>query len=105
MGRILKRRLPAPMPGPTSRGFAGLQPVELPDHRKGLIVLSLEPDGPAATAGVLIGDIVTAFGGTAVGDTDDVQLALERYTPGGGAELEVLRGGEARKVAIVVGER
>jgi S1-C subfamily serine protease len=93
--------------GRVSRGYlgVGLQPVELPDHRKGLIVLSLEPDGPAAKAGVLIGDIVTALGGTAVGDTDDVQLALERYAPGGAAELEVLRGGEARKVAIVVGER
>jgi S1-C subfamily serine protease len=93
--------------GRVSRGYlgVGLQPVELPDHRKGLIVLSLEPEGPAAKAGVLIGDIVTALGGAAVGDTDDVQLALERHAVGGAVEVDVLRGGEARKVAIVVGER
>src|SRR5215831_16515365 len=45
--------------GHVSRGYlgVGLQPVELPDHQKGLIVVSLEPNGPAAKAGVLIGDI------------------------------------------------
>ena len=93
--------------GRVTRGYlgVGLQPVELPDHHKGLIVLSLEPDGPAAKAGVLIGDILTALGGTPVGDTDDVQLALERHAVGSPAELDVLRGGEPRKVAIVVGER
>src|SRR5215470_2346231 len=54
--------------GHVSRGYlgVGLQPVELPDHHKGLIVLSLEPAGPAAKAGVLIGDIVVQLGGKAV---------------------------------------
>src|SRR5882724_833755 len=70
--------------GHVTRGYlgVGLQPVELPDHQKGLIVLSLESDGPAAKAGVLIGDILTGLGGTPIGDTDDVQLALERHPIG-----------------------
>src|SRR6266567_818037 len=61
--------------GRVARGYlgVGLQPVELPDHRRGLIVLSLEPDGPAAKAGVLIGDILVSLGGSAVDDTDDIQ--------------------------------
>jgi len=93
--------------GHVSRGYlgVGLQPVELPDHQKGLIVVSLESNGPAAKAGVLIGDIITAVAGTDVGDTDDVQLALERQAPGSTAELGLLRGGEPRKLSIVVGER
>ena len=35
--------------GHVARGYlgVGLQPVELPDNQKGLIVLSVEPDGPA----------------------------------------------------------
>ena len=51
--------------GHVARGYlgVGLQPVELPDHQKGLIVLSLEPEGPAAKAGVLIGDILVTLGG------------------------------------------
>ncbi|MCU1235197.1 MAG: hypothetical protein JWP63_3164 [Candidatus Solibacter sp.] len=93
--------------GRVARGYlgVGLQPVELPDHQKGLIVLSLEPAGPAATAGVLIGDIVIKLGGKAVHDTDDVQRGLEGHAIGQKVEVEVLRGGEARQVAVVVGER
>ena len=55
---------------------------ELPDHQKGLIVVSLEPEGPAAKAGVLIGDILLALGGVQVSDTDDLQGALESHGVG-----------------------
>ena len=70
-----------------------------------LCVYSLEPAGPAAKAGVLIGDIVMSLGATAAGDTDDVQIALEGIAVGKSVEAEVLRGGVSRKIAITVGER
>ena len=93
--------------GHVTRGYlgVGLQPVELPDHHKGLIVLSLEPDGPAAKAGVLIGDILVSLQGAAVDDTEDIQTVLEGHAVGTSVEAEFLRGGTSRKVAIVVGER
>ena len=93
--------------GHVARGYlgVGLQPVELPDHQKGLIVLSLEAAGPAAEAGILIGDILLELGGKAVADTDDIQLVLEGHPVGQKVESTVLRGGESRKVAIQVGER
>lgn len=93
--------------GKVTRGYlgVGLQPVELPDHHKGLIVLSLEPGGPAAKAGLLIGDIVTALGGEPAGATEDIQLVLERHPPGSAVELDVLRGGEPRKLSVTAGER
>ena len=93
--------------GHVTRGYlgVGLQPVELPDHQKGLIVLSLEPQGPSAKAGVLIGDILFSLGGSAVSDTEEVQMAMEQHAVGQSVEAEVLRGGVARKIAIAVGER
>lgn len=93
--------------GRVSRGYlgVGLQPVTLPDHQKGLIVLSVEPDGPAAAAGVLIGDILISLGGKAVSDTDDVQLALEAVGVGHPIEAGLLRGGEQKQIRITVGER
>ena len=93
--------------GSVSRGYlgVGLQPVELPDRRTGLIVLSLEPDGPAAKAGVLIGDILISLGGANVGDTEDIQSLLERHRVGAGVEGEFLRGGTSRNATIVIGER
>ncbi len=96
-----------PTRGRVARGYlgVGLQPVELPDHQKGLIVLSPEPGGPAANAGVLIGDILVKLGGKPVQDTDDIQLGLEGHAVGQKVEVEVLRGGEARPVGVVIGER
>jgi S1-C subfamily serine protease len=93
--------------GHVARGYlgVGLQPVELPDHQKGLIVLSLEPDGPAAKAGVLIGDVVVSLGGTAVADTDDIQAVLERHGVGQKIDAGVVRGGTAATIGVVIGER
>ena len=99
-GEILSR-------GRVSRGYlgVGLQPVELPDHHKGLIVLSLAPDGPAAKAGLLIGDILVSLGGVAVADTDDIQGVLESRPVGQTLEAAILRGGVSRSLTITVGER
>jgi len=93
--------------GRVARGYlgVGLQPVELPDHQNGLIVLSLASEGPAAKAGVLIGDILVSLGGKAVADTDDIQSVLESLGVGQSVEADVLRGGVAKKIAIVIGER
>ena len=70
--------------GHVSRGYLGLglHPVALPDGSTGLIVLSAEPDGPAARAGVLIGDILVALAGKPVTDTDDIQSALDGESVG-----------------------
>lgn len=93
--------------GRVARGFlgVGLQPVELPDHQKGLIVLSLEPKGPAATAGVLVGDVLVSLGGKPVADTDHIQALLEGYGVGQSIAVGLVRGGEPRQIAVAVGEK
>ncbi len=93
--------------GRVARGYlgVGLQPVELPNHHKGLIVLSLEADGPAAKAGVLIGDILISLGGTKVVDTDDIQAVLETRGVGQSVPAGILRGGVEQTVEITIGER
>jgi len=93
--------------GHVARGYlgVGLQPVELPDHQKGLIVLSLEPEGPAAKSGTMIGDILVKLGGKAVHDTDDIQLALESRKVGDLVVMEIRRGGEARELNVTIAER
>src|SRR5439155_13669507 len=86
--------------GHVARGYlgVGLQPVELPDHHKGLIVLTVEQGGPAARAGLMIGGMLVSLGGTAVGDTDDIQAVLEGRAVGQAVEAGSLRGGESRWV-------
>jgi S1-C subfamily serine protease len=93
--------------GRIAKGYLGLglQPVVLPDHQKGLIVLSLEPDGPAAKAGVVIGDILVSLAGSPVEDTDDIQTVLESHPVGQSVPAGLLRGGASHQLAITVGER
>ena len=73
--------------GHVPRGYLGLgmQPVRLPEALRGrlgltgetgLIVVTVEPDGPAAGAGVLLGDVLVALDGAPVGDLEDVQACL-----------------------------
>ena len=93
--------------GQVSRGYlgVGLQPIELPEHHKGLIVLSLGEDGPAAKAGIFIGDILVSLDGVAVAEPEDVQNVVESQSVGQTVRAGVIRGGEPRTLPVVIGER
>jgi S1-C subfamily serine protease len=71
----------------------------------GLIVLSVEPDGPAGRAGVVIGDVLIALNGTPVAGTDDVQEFLSGDFVGKPLNASLVRGGEPKEQTITVGER
>ena len=101
--------------GRVAHGYLGigLQPILLPpafarrlnrDQRTGVIVLSVEPNGPAEHAGILLGDVIAEIGGNAITDTEDVHAALRGMT---GKELQVviLRGGERVELTAKIGER
>ncbi|MDQ6706091.1 MAG: S1C family serine protease [Acidobacteriota bacterium] len=92
--------------GHIARGYlgVGLHPVQIPGGA-GLIVLSIEPNGPAANAGILIGDVLTALDGKPVSDTDDVQAHLGPDRVGQSLRASISRGGAAMELAIVAGER
>jgi len=102
--------------GHVARGYlgVGLQPVELPDALRratpaagaqGLLVVSVQPDGPAGTAGVLIGDVLVALDGGTVGDTDDVQRLVASRPIGSTVSAALIRGGAPITVGIAVGPR
>jgi S1-C subfamily serine protease len=101
--------------GHIARGYlgVGLQPIPLPEHLRtklksaegGLIVLSVEPDGPAGQAGVLIGDVLIALDGTSVTGTDDVQEFLSGDRVGKPLTASLLRGGDLMDRTITLAER
>jgi S1-C subfamily serine protease len=93
--------------GRVRRGYlgVGLHPVSLPDGRNGLVVLSIEPDGPAAKAGVFVGDVLVALEGQPVSDTDDVQSHLGADKVGKPLEAGIVRGGAAVTLTVTPGER
>lgn len=102
--------------GHVTRGYLGLgmQPVLLPNALKntlslpsngGVIVISIEPDGPADRAGVLIGDVLLSLNGKPVSDTSDVQAMLDSESVGKTLSVKAVRGGALVELAIAVGER
>jgi S1-C subfamily serine protease len=93
--------------GKISRGYlgVGLHPVQLPGQGAGLIVLSVEPNGGAAKAGVFVGDVLVKINGEAVRDTDDVQKHLGGESVGKALAVEIFRGGNTVMLQIVPGER
>ncbi len=102
--------------GHVFRGYlgAGLQPVRLgrppadaqaSGSGRGILVVSLDPDGPAARSGLLVGDIVTAWNAQPVDRVREVMRALGPDSVGQGIDLGLVRGGAAMTLRIVVGER
>ena len=93
--------------GHVRRGYlgVGLQAVELPGGRSGLIILSVETQGPAAKAGIVVGDVLLTLAGQPVADTDDVQAHLSADQVGKPLVAELLRGGSPLKLDLVPGER
>ncbi len=93
--------------GRVRRGFLGIgmHPVELPGGGRGLVILSLEPGGPAARAGIVVGDVLLTLRGEAVPDTDAVQLHLGPESVGVPLAAGILRGGAPMTIEITPGER
>ncbi len=102
--------------GRVARGYLGVgfQPVHLPDTLKntlelpqngGLVVVTLESNGPAEAAGVLIGDVLVALDGTSVADVENIQGMLGADRIGKPVTARIVRGGTLTEVAITVGER
>jgi len=70
----------------------------------GALVSKVEPDSPAAKAGLKTGDVILAWNGQAVGDSVELPALVADTKPGAQASMKVWRDGAAKQIAISVGE-
>src|SRR5580658_2931153 len=70
------------------------------ENKMGALLAQLEPDGPAAQAGLLPGDVVIKLDGVDVNGVDDLIRTLDRDRFDRKLEMEVLRLGRLRAVDI-----
>jgi S1-C subfamily serine protease len=75
------------------------------DQGSGLMLLGLEPGGPAERAGLLLGDIVLAIGGRPVIDGEALQMALGPEVVGKLVAVRLVRGGQLVELSVTPGER
>ena len=103
--------------GHVARAYLGvaMQPVrltkalahrlQLGDSARGVLVVMVESESPADRAGLLVGDIIVAAGGTNVVEPQDIAELLGTERVGATLELSVVRGGERRALEVTIGER
>jgi len=75
------------------------------DPEVGMVIVSVAPDGPAAAAGVVRGDILQAFDGQALQDLSDLRDLLAEREPGDEVTLTVLHGDDLRTLEATLGDQ
>jgi S1-C subfamily serine protease len=99
--------------GTPRRGFIGVavQSVDLPQSQRAegrersLLVVGVSESGPAAAAGVNVGDLIVTVDGKAASSSEDLLDRLLEKGVGQTILLSTLRGGAAREAPVVIWER
>lgn len=102
--------------GHIARPYLGLamQPAALPESLRGkvasgatsaLLVVHVEPTGPAEKAGALLGDLVVELQEKAVEDTEQIQELLHTAKVGDHVKVTVLRAGAPVQLEVTLGDR
>ncbi|MEO6795454.1 MAG: trypsin-like peptidase domain-containing protein [Candidatus Dormibacter sp.] len=89
----------------------GTQQVPLPDAVKakvnqesGLLVITVDPQGPADRAGIMQGDTLVAIAGASTATLDDLYSKLRALQVGAFEKVKVIRAGEVKELPLTVGE-
>lgn len=100
--------------GRVRRGYLGVstQPARLPkgvqeslDQETGLLIVGVEAGSPADAGGLVLGDTIVGFDGSAVRHHDDLLALLGGDRVGQKTPLRIVRGGDLSTVDVKVGER
>lgn len=96
--------------GRVRQGYLGIaaQPVQAQlggQAVDGLLVSSVAGDGPAAAAGVLVGDVIVRAGAQPVASIEALHARLGGDAVGAPLTLELARGGQPVSVQVEVAER
>jgi S1-C subfamily serine protease len=100
--------------GRVRRGFIGvsIQPVRLPaglaqqlGQETGLLLVAVEPQGPAEKGGLLLGDTLVALDNTPVRQHDDLLALMTPERIDTEVPIRIIRSGQLQDMRIIVGER
>jgi len=102
--------------GHVRRGYLGIrsQPVPISaaarqalrrEQETGLLLVGVEADSPAASGGLMVGDILVGLAGEAITDPDQLLARLVGTIVGQPSAVEVLRGGQPLTTTVTIGER
>jgi len=99
--------------GKVSRGWLGVVIQEVTadladsfglDRPRGALVSQVQPDSPAAKAGLQASDVILQFNGRPVENSGDLPRMVGMAKPGAKIPLQVWRKGRTQDVTVVLGE-
>jgi serine protease Do len=100
--------------GKVVRGYLGVRPQEITQalaeannlkSTEGVIIASVEPDTPAAKAGLQSGDVVTQFDKTKITDVAQFRRIVASVEPGREVHITVIRDGKEMTLTATLEER
>ena len=78
--------------------------MKLKGQQTGALVGEVEPNAPAAKAGLKTGDVITAVNGKKVNDSRELRLMIGSMAPGTKAQVEVNREGQIQTFEVELAE-
>ena len=106
--RLTAVRVAAPPPtsgGQGSNTYLGSIPDMSAGDGPGLKLTGVRAGSPADLGGLLGGDVIVEFGGTAVTDLNTYSAALYAHKPGDKVDVVYLRAGQRRTTTVTLGKR
>jgi len=100
--------------GEVTRGYLGIVIQQLTpelaesfniDKNGGILVSDVAKDSAGAKAGLKQGDVIVNFNGEKVSEVGEFRNRVSLIPPGKKAELKILRNGEQKTLAAVIGKR
>src|SRR5438067_2252445 len=97
--------------GKVEHGYMGIGISDVtPDEAKffnvktaiGAVVSQVEPDSPAAKAGLKTGDVITELNGKTVNDAGELQVQVGKKQPGTKVDLTVMRDGKSMQFPVTL---
>jgi putative serine protease PepD len=71
--------------------------------KSGAVVLSVTPGGPAASGGLLQGDVIVSAGGTKVTSAEQLTQIVKSSSPGTSLKLGIYRGAQQMTIDVKIG--
>ena len=100
--------------GEVTRGWLGVEPQAITREAAqalslartdGVLVRSLQPNGPADRAGIQVRDVVVEIAGRPTPDVPQLLARIAELTPGSNARIRVLRDGKPLDIDVNVAKR
>jgi serine protease Do len=73
--------------------------------QNGVVIAGVESSGPAAKAGLQVGDAIVAIDGKRIKDGDDLVADIAGRKPGSNAKLTIVRNGKEQDINVAIADR